>query len=316
MITTVASLLFAKPSRLLLLIGVVFSLCGKPASLLFAQEKKPLIVCSTTQIADFARNIVGDRWEVQSILSPGADPHLYDIKDADARLVTKATLCLENGWHLEGKDWMRTLAKISNKPIITCVDGIEPLELNERGEKVRDPHAWFSPINAAKYVRNISAAVVKSDPTHAAEYEQRAELYLGQLRLLHTWIQSQMASVPVEQRVLVTSHDAFHYFCREYQFRSQTPAGWSTGDEIGGGVTEQRRRETIAAIRASGIKAIFVETSVNDAMIRNIAQEAGVVVGGKLYSDSMGEENSGGEDYIGMMRENVLTIVAALGKKD
>lgn len=276
-----------------------------------AQERK-LIVCSTTQVADFARQIAGDRWEVQSILAAGQDPHLYDTKPGDAALVAKADLCMENGWHLEGKDWMRRLAANAGKPLVTCVEGLEPLELAAGEEKVKDPHAWFTPRNASNYVRNITTAISNADPKNKREYDARAKLYLDELRTLNNWILSQLSEIPAEKRVLVTSHDAFNYFCREYKFTAKTPAGWSTGDEIGGGVTEERRRQTLEAIRKSGVKAIFVETSVNDKMIRTIADQAGVKIGGRLYSDSMGEPGSAGESYIGMMRENVLTIIEAL----
>lgn len=293
------------------LFGLFLSILALLPTDLTAQERK-LLVCSTTQVADFARQIVGDRWEVKSILAPGQDPHLYEIEPGDAALVAKADLCLENGWHLEGGDWMRTLAKGARKQVVSCVDGLQPLQLQEGGEQVKDPHAWFTPKNASHYVRNITAAVANADPEHKREYNARAKLYLEELRVLHNWILGQLSEIPAEQRVLVTSHDAFNYFCREYKFKTQTPAGWSTGDEIGGGVTEERRRQTIEAIRKSGVKAIFVETSVSEKMIRTIASQAGVKIGGKLYSDSMGQPGSAGETYIGMMRENVLTIVEAL----
>lgn len=271
-----------------------------------------LIVTSTTQTADFARQLVGDRWEVRSVLAPGQDPHLYEIKPGDARLVSQATLCIENGWHLEGKEWMRTLAKNAGKPLVTAVEGVRPLDLGEQGEEVWDPHAWFSPKNATVYVRNILKAIVREDPEHRVEYEARAQLYLGQLQTLHVWIQKQVSSIPEKRRVLVTSHDAFNYFCQEYGFRSAAPAGWSTGDEVGAGVTAERRTDVVNSIRSFGVSAIFVETSVNPKLIEQIAKDAGVRIGGKLYSDSMGPAGSAGESYLGMMRENVLKIVEGL----
>lgn len=294
--------------RLALVLVVALAACFSDGAT--AQSKK-LIVCSTTQIADFSRQIVGDRWDVKSVLKPGQDPHLHSPKTSEARLVAQADLCLDNGWHLEGKDWMRRLAEDAEKPIVSCVTGVKPYELAEKGGKVEDPHAWFTPVNAAQYVRNILAAVTKLDPSHQAEYEARAELYLRQLRSLHLWIVKQVSQIPKQKRILITSHDAFNYFCNAYGFRSAAPVGWST-EEIGGTLTAERRQQAIDSIRSFGVKAIFVETSVNPELIEQIAADAGVGIGGKLYSDSMGENGSAGETYVGMMRENVLMIVEAM----
>lgn len=279
---------------------------------LAAEDRKPVIVCSTTQVADFARQVVGDRMIVKSVLAAGQDPHLYEKKPGDAQLVSTADLCLENGWHLEGNDWMRKLAEQSGRPLVTCVEGCKSLEVPGVEQAMHDPHAWFSCTNAATYVRNIRDAVIKIDPEHAEEYRSRAALYLDQLRTLHSWILREINKIPVEQRVLVTSHDAFNYFCQAYGMKAATPVGWSTGNEIGAGITPERRQETIDSIVQHKVKAIFVETSVNPTMVREIAREAHVEIGGELYSDSMGAEGTAGETYIGMMRENVITIVQAL----
>jgi len=271
-----------------------------------------VIVCSTSQTADFARQVVGDRWQVKSILASGEDPHLHQITANDSKLVATADLCIENGWHLEGKDWMRTLAEDERKPLVTCTEGIKPEQFNEADKLVRDPHAWFSPQNASIYVRNIQKAVCQIDPDHQSDYEARTRLYLDQLRTLHLWIQRQFNSIPANRRILVTSHDAFNYFCKAYKFQAAAPVGWSTGAETGAGLTPERRQKTIDSIRNSGVKTIFVETSVNPRLIREIAKEAGVEIGGQLYSDSMGKTGTAGETYLGMMRENVLTITGTL----
>ncbi len=270
------------------------------------------LVCSTTQIADFARQVVGDDWQVDCVLAPGQDPHLYRTTPGDVRLVEKADLCLANGWHLEGGDWMQKLAADNAKPLVICADGVKPLMLAEAGVEVQDPHAWFTPLNARVYVMNILRGVTSIDPSREATYRARTELYLRQLQVLHAWIKKQVSTIPVRQRILVTSHDAFGYFCNEYGFTGAAPAGWSTGEEVGGGITPARRQATIDSIRNFGVRSIFVETSVNKKLIREIANEAGVSVGGELYSDSMGKAGSAGETYIGMMRENVLSIVQGL----
>lgn len=275
-------------------------------------DEKLRLVCSTTQVADFVRQVVGDRCHVDGILAPGADPHLYETKPGDAQLVGKADLCFENGLHLEGKDWMSSLAKTAKTPIVTCSEGVAPLRLKAGEEEYNDPHAWFSVANAAIYVNNVLRAMVEIDPQGKDEYEARAQLYLDQLRALHLWTQREVSALPPSKRILVTSHDAFQYFCAEHGFKSAAPVGWSTGDEIGAGLTPAKRKATVESIRGFGVKAIFVETSVNPKLIREIASEAGVSVGGELYSDSMGPPGSAGETYIGMMRENVVTIVRAL----
>ncbi len=249
---------------------------------------------------------------MDGILAPGADPHLYETKPGDAQLVGKADLCFDNGLHLEGKDWMRVLADTARKPLVTCTEGIKPLKLSADGKEYNDPHAWFSVTNAAVYVNNILQAMIKLDPAGEEQYTARARLYLDELRALHLWAQREVANVPPSKRILVTSHDAFQYFCAEHGFKSAAPVGWSTGEEIGAGLTPAKRKATVDSIRGFGVKAIFVETSVNPKLIREIASEAGVDVGGTLYSDSMGKPDSAGETYIGMMRENVITIVHAL----
>ena len=299
-----------------------------------AAVDRPVVVASTTQIADFARQIGGDAVEVICILQPGADPHSYQPTTRDAELVLGADLCLENGLHLEGSNWMATLAKDAGKRVVTCTDGVQLLRIKEDGEEVADPnawfdpkqaathvredgeevadpHAWFDPKQAATYVRNITAALCELVPDKAGAFQARAELYRQQLRILDAWIKQQVAVIPAERRVLVTSHDAFNYFCQAYGFINRAPVGWSTA-ELEGGVTPVSRQRVIDAIAKEGIPAVFVETSVSRELLTEIATEAGVAIGGTLYSDSMGTADSAGASYIGMMRENVLVIVEGL----
>ena len=302
--------------KTLLLMGLISILL--PAMTLAESAKKPVVVASTTQIADFARQVGGDQVIVKSILAPGADPHTYNVTPRDVQIVLEADLCIENGLHLEGKNWMKTLAQDANKTLITATSGIKPLSINQGGESIPDPHSWFSPRNAAVYVNNIIKALANLDPANTALYQARGKLFLQQLRVLDAWIREQINQIPPRQRILVTTHDAFNYFCREFKlnenndFLSIAPVGWSTGAEVGAGITPERRRKVIESIKESGAPAIFVETTINPKQIREIAKETGVKIGGYLYSDSMGPEGSAGETYIGMMRENTLLIVKAL----
>ena len=299
-------------------IGAVFLFVTLISHPLHAENDKKVIVASTTQIADFARQVAGDRLIVKSILAPGADPHTYQPTPDDVQLVIGADLCLENGLHLEGKNWMATLASDAGKPIVTTTDGIKPLAISTDGETVADPHAWFSPKNVAVYVNNIVKGFIELDPAGKEQYEARAQLFLQQLRVLDAWVRQQVNRIPTQRRILVTTHDAFNYFCTEFKFNANNnflsiaPVGWSTGAEVGGGMTPERRRMVVKSIKESGAPAIFVETTINPKQIREIAKETGVEIGGELYSDSMGPEGTAGETYIGMMRENILLIVNAL----
>lgn len=286
---------------------------GLLGAMLTSAWAAPRIVCSTTQVADFARHLVGDRCEVTCILGPGVNPHVYQPVPGDSRLVETADLCLQNGLHLEGKNWMETLARDNgDKPLISCAEGVRPLDLDYDGQVVEDPHAWFDPRNAAVYVNNILRGLIRMDPEGEAAYRARAELYLAQLRALDAWIEKHVSRIPAERRVLVTSHDAFNYYARRYGFTVRSPVGWSTGTEIGGGMTPERRKQVVESIRSFGVPAVFVETSVNPKAIEQIAAEAGVRIGGELYSDAMGGEGTAGETYIGMMSENTLTLAEAL----
>lgn len=299
----------------------IVSIMLQPLNAIAVEEETPQartklsVVCSTTQIADFARHVVGDRWDVVCVLAPGEDPHTYETGNDDLVAVSKADLCLENGWHLEGNEWMQGLASSANKPVVTCVNGVEALmfeEADESGqpETVKDPHAWFDHNNAAVYVKNIRDAVSKVDPDNADEYSARANLYLLQLRGLGRWIERQVNAIPQNRRILVTHHDAFGYFCRTYGFKAVTPVGWTTGELTD--ISLEDRQAVIKQIQELGVKSIFVETTINTELLDGIARDAGITIGGSLYSDAMGSAGTAGATYIGMMRENVLTIVKHL----
>ncbi len=277
-----------------------------------AEPAKPVILCSTTQIYDFAKNVAGEHCEIICVIAAGTNPHTYQPTPGDAKTAGGADLLLENGLHLEGKNWMATLAADAGKPVVTCTDGIKPLIIEASGKKIRDPHAWFDPENAAVYVRNIANGLAAIDPQKKDIYWRNAYHYLAKLKSLDSWIRLELHTLSIAKRVLVTSHDAFNYFARSYGFRAEAPVGWSTGSEVGAGMTPGRRKAVIDSIKSFNVRAIFVETSVNPKVTRELAKNAGVAIGGELYSDSMGEEGSEGESYIGMMKYNVKVIKKAL----
>ena len=154
-------------------LSIALLTCFGATDLAQAQEagSKKVLVCSTTQIADFARQVVGDRWEVKCILSAAQDPHTHEVTSDDIALIKRADLCFQNGWNLEGHDWMGVQARNQGKPIVTCVTGVKPLMIKEEdsaedAKPVEDPHAWFDIENAMIYVTNIrNACLLYTSPS-------------------------------------------------------------------------------------------------------------------------------------------------------
>lgn len=293
------------------LLVAMFALCPELANA--DDGEKKTILCSTTQIADFARQVVGDRCIVKCVLAPGEDPHTYEPGGNDLTDCAKADLCLRNGWNLEGNSWMKRIADENNKKVVTCIEGVEPRMLEahgEAGQPVKDPHAWLTPANALIYVNNIRDGVCELEPKYAKEFRMRAKMYQFQLRALDRWMKENLNQIRKNRRVLITHHDAFGYFCDNYGFTAESPVGWTTGE-----LTEMSlddRQTLVKSIRERGIPTIFVETSTNDQLLTGIAKDAGISIGEPLYSDAMGPEGSAAETYLGMMRENVLRIVNGL----
>ncbi|MGO8878188.1 MAG: metal ABC transporter solute-binding protein, Zn/Mn family [Desulfomonilaceae bacterium] len=277
------------------------------------EAKKPVIVCSLPVLADFVKQVVGDDCEVKSLMEAGVDPHEYQPKPADAGIIKSADLCVENGLHMEGgggNDWMAIMAKDAGKPLVTATDGIKPLELDEDGKMVDDPHAWHSPKTAAIYLNNILKGVSKLVPEKKFQFDARADLYLQELKILDGWIKKQVNLIPPSKRILVTNHDALGYFCHEFGFKVAAPLDWKAAEESG--MSPGARAKVVNFIKNFHVKAIFMETTLNPKTMNELGKEAGVGIAGTLYADQLGPAGSDADTYIGMMRENTLTIVEAL----
>jgi len=293
---------------------LLFSCLLLPSFASADETEKKLIVCSTTQVADLTRNIVGDRCDVRCVLAAGQDPHTYSPGNDDLLLVGKSDLCIRNGWNLEGNEWMKTMADNSGKTLVTCITGVQPRQMEDHGKTIKDPHAWLTPKNALKYAENIRDAVTKLEPEYAEEFQMRYDFLRLQLLSLDRWIRQEVGKVSGNRRVLITHHDAFGYFCDSYGFDTFSPVGWSTGELSEVSITQ--RQAIVKQIRDRGVPTVFVETSTNQELLAGIAKDAGVMVGDTLYSDAMGPPGSAGENYIGMMRENVVRIVRGLTPKE
>jgi manganese/zinc/iron transport system substrate-binding protein len=306
-------------SRWLVLTSIVMSLalltaCGS-ASSRDTEGGKLRVVATTGQIADIATHVGGEHVAVTALMGPGVDPHLFVASEGDVDRLQKADVIFYNGLFLEAQmaDVLRQIGQ--RKPSIAVANAIDPELLlpwaQYAGEY--DPHIWFDVSLWMKAVEAVRDGLVDADAANASTYEANADAYIAELKALDAYIKAQIERVPPAQRVLVTAHDAFHYFGRAYGFDVRGLQGISTASEA----STADVRNLADFIAENEIRAIFIETSVP---VRNIeALQAAVAdrgfaveIGGQLYSDALGNPDSDAGTYVGMVRHNIDTIVGAL----
>ena len=278
--------------------------------LLSAQEEPKTIVASASMIADMTEQIVGDLHDVEMIVPIGGDPHLHEPTPSNARLVARADLILINGLTFEG--WINELIENSgtSAQVVTVTEDIQPLTSTTYANSA-DPHAWMDASKVISYVESITRALVKLDPPNGSTYRRNALAYKNELIQLDQDIEAAIAEIPAHKRVLITSHDAFQYYGRRYGIRLEAIMGISTEAEA---QTSDIRRVN-KVIKENQVPAIFVESTINPKLIEQLAQDNKVSIGGELYADSLGDEDSPASTYLDMMRYNTKTIVEALSKE-
>jgi manganese/zinc/iron transport system substrate-binding protein len=274
------------------------------------------VVATTTIVADLVRIIGGPDVELESLMGPGVDPHLYKPSAGDVRLMSRAQAVFYNGLHLEGK-MSEVLAEMGTRgvPTVAVAECIPPTELIEvEGfSGVYDPHVWFDVMLWQRAAVCVRDALVEMVPEKQEIIRARAGAYQSELLALDRWVGERLASVPEELRVLVTAHDAFSYFGRAYGVEVRGLLGISTSAEAGTSDV-QALAEFIGARR---IPAIFVESSVPPRYVEALQQAVAargfeVAIGGSLYSDALGNQDGPAASYVGTVRANVETIVGAL----
>lgn len=301
----------------MMLLGAILTLSGcTPAASTNTTGGKLNIVATTTMIADITRVIGGDDVEVNGLMGPGIDPHLYQASAGDVTLMQKADVVIYNGLHLEGKMGEIFESLSSQGSAVICIeDGIDRrvLLISADDENVYDPHIWFD-VSIWKSASEIVAqGLIDIDPDNEQAYKGNLENYLKELDELDKYIKDRVAELPEGQRVLVTAHDAFSYFGNAYGFEVKGLQGISTEAEAGTGDVSS----LAAFIADRQIKAIFIESSVPPKTIEALrdavkAKGFDVSIGGELYSDALGDEDSGAETYILTFKSNVDTIVDSL----
>lgn len=299
--------------HLLLPLVLVLSLLA-PAALRAAESapgKRIRVLTTFTILADMARNVAGDRADVDSLTKPGAEIHGYEPTPQDIVRASKADLVLWNGLNLEA--WFeKFFGNVKNVPSVVLTTGIEPMSITEGPYTGKaNPHAWMSPANALVYVENIRAALAKHDPANAEAYAANAAAYVEKIRALDAPIRAQLARIPENQRTLVTSEGAFSYLCRDYGLKQLYL--WPINADAQG--TPQQVRVVIDAVRANKIPVVFSESTISPKPARQVARETGARYGGVLYVDSLTDAKGPAPTYLALLETNARTIVNGfLGK--
>ncbi|MFI5937651.1 metal ABC transporter substrate-binding protein [Actinoplanes sp. NPDC051494] len=314
--------------RLVLATGVVVSLaaCGNSndAAADAASPGALKVVATTPEVADFVRQIGGDRVAVTQIIKPGVDPHDYEPTPADLQAIGAAKVVVENGVGLE--EWLEPTIEATGfkGSVVDASQGVTLREggheeegehaEEEAGGEEHDPHIWHNPANAKIMVTNIEKALSAAEPGAAGAFGAKLTSYAAELDKLDADNEAAWATIPAAQRKLVTNHDAFGYYVDRYQleFVGSVIPSLDTSAEL----SVQQLDDLVAKIKATGVKAIFTESSLPPKSAEAIAARAGVtVVGGEdaLFGDSLGPQGTEQGTYLGAERHNTATLTAALG---
>ncbi|MGR3615026.1 MAG: metal ABC transporter solute-binding protein, Zn/Mn family [Paracoccaceae bacterium] len=274
------------------------------------------VVATTGMIADAVRQVGGDEVEVRGLMGPGVDPHAYRQTRSDIVAMTRADLVLWHGLYLEAQmeSFFHDLAR--KRTVVAVADGLpkDILRAHDDYDDKFDPHVWMTPVLWKLMVDEVETALTTARPEKADYFAANAATHQAEIDQLVAYGAQVLSDVPANNRVLISAHDAFGYFGREYAFEVLGIQGISTQSEAG----LNRIGELVDLLVDRKISAVFVESSVSDRSIRALIEGAAakghqVQVGGELFSDAMGPDGSYEGTYVGMLDHNITTIAGALG---
>lgn len=272
-----------------------------------AQGNAPFkIIVSFSILQDVVRNVVRDLATVDAIVGPNQDAHVYELTPADVEKIEAADIVFSAGFNFE--PWLQKF--VEGKPVARKVvevsDGISPLY--PKGSRLPDPHVWGDVRHVIYWVYRIRDALKYFDPKHAKDYQKNADSYVKELTKLHANLKSAFARIPKSRRVVITAHDAFSYLGRAYDIAVFAPQGISTDHEP----SAREMAQLIKQIKRDKVRVIYVENIANSKLIQQIALEAGVKIGGTLYSDALSEQSGDAQTYIGLQRHNAALFLAGM----
>ena len=273
-----------------------------------SETTDPIVLTSSTFLADIAQNVAGDRVIVESLLPVGSDPHSYQPTPQDVTKIAQSKLLIING--AEYEHFLESLLENAGgeREVIEASAGLSP-RTDAESEHGVDPHLWLDPNNVITYVENIREGLTHYDPEGAAVYQSNAEAYVVQLTELDDWINEQVSQMPPERRLLVTNHEALGYFAERYGFRLIGAVLPSVSS--GASPSAAKMANLIDQIKASDTPVIFLDDVENPALAQQIAEETGVKVIEDLHLESLTDGPPAGT-YIDMIKHNTTRIVNAL----
>lgn len=272
----------------------------------------PRVLAVETFLADMAQNVAGERLKVEALMPIGLDPHAFQPTPADVAKIADSQVVIVNGTGFE--TWLDETLKNAGgeRLVVEASAGLQPRKPaeSETVDEARDPHFWLDPVSVIHYVENIRDGLIQADPGAKDIYTQNAAVYINSLNELDSWIRTQVEQITVEQRLLVTNHESFGYFADRYGFKviGTILPSVSTGTAP----SAEQMAALIETIKASGVKAIFLETGADRRLADQIAQETGVKVIADLYTHSITETGGKAPTYLAMMKYNTTMIVEGL----
>jgi manganese transport system substrate-binding protein len=290
-----------------LLLCLSLAACGGASLGQGSAGEKPVVLTTFTVLADVAQNVAGDKLQVESITKAGAEIHGYEPTPGDIRKAAKADLILDNGLNLEA--WFAQFVEGLDVPHAVVSEGVEVLSISEDSYQGKpNPHAWMSPLNVQIYVDNMVKAFSELDPANAAVFAANGEAYKAKLQSVKDEMVQKLATVPEAQRALVTCEGAFSYLARDAGLREVYI--WAVNAEQQ--ATPQQIAKAIEFVKANKVPAVFCESTVSDAPMRQVVGASGTRFGGVLYVDSLSESDGPVPTYLDLIRHDSKLITEGL----
>ena len=281
-------------------------------------DDKIKVVATFSVIGDMVANVGGDHVDLVTLVGPRGDTELFKPSLADGKNVAEAKIVFVNDLNDEFEPWLEPLLKgvkfggskiVVSRGAKTYSSSEERAPRSKAAEEI-DQHAWLDPKNGVIYVKNIAAALAKSDPANASDYRARAAAYIKELQTLDGWAKAEMAGVPPTKRRVLASHDSLQYLAKAYGITLLSINGWTNNSEPSAAelasLTQQIRRE--------GIHALFLDSITDPRAMQQVSKETGAAIGGTLYGDALSEPGGDADTYLKMLRHDVTTLKAGMLK--